>query len=129
VDITDTGAPHSPYESIEYNQYQNLNVLVQTISLRAQPLDIQVICLLDQDTAKYDFGSSITGIHKIWSMDFYSERETAWIEHDDPLGGLLNDIDGQAFNGNLLNTMVFDCHMFKSHDINKNVTFKKLNNQ
>jgi len=74
VDITDTGVSDSRHTPVkEYNQAQNLNAMIQLVSLRTQPVMISVD-LVEDDLDNYDFGSNFTGTKKIWILKFATER-------------------------------------------------------
>lgn len=75
VDITDTGTSDPRIEpNIPYLQAQNLNSIVQLVSLRIQPVMVQVDIHPGEDMADYDFGSNFTGTHTIWVLKFATER-------------------------------------------------------
>jgi hypothetical protein len=61
-----------------YNQQQNLNTLLQVISLRSQPIEIQVSKLIAQDVVKYGFGKQFNGLHTVWQLDFISEHSNVF---------------------------------------------------
>jgi hypothetical protein len=74
VDITDTGISDSRHIPVkEYNQAQNLNAMIQLVSLRTQPVMVGVD-LVEDDLANYDFGSNFTGTQKVWILKFATER-------------------------------------------------------
>ena len=56
VDITNTGV-NDPQKTKAYNQYQNLNTLIQCIGLRALPMLLESKLLENQDLSEYQFGS------------------------------------------------------------------------
>lgn len=74
VDITNTGAKYRRDDySIARAQQSNLDTLLQTISLRAQPHSIG-IKVFEDDPAMYGLHSS-TELAKIWHLKFYVESE------------------------------------------------------
>ena len=75
VDITDTGASDPRVVPIlPYQQAQNLNSIVQLVSLRIQPVLVQVDVYENEDMADYDFGSVFTGNQTVWVLKFATER-------------------------------------------------------
>lgn len=74
VDITDTGVSDSRHTPVKaYNQAQNLNALIQLVSLRTQPVMVSVD-LVEDNLSNYDFGSNFSGTHNIWILKFATER-------------------------------------------------------
>lgn len=74
VDITDTGISNPGISPVKaYNQAQNLNALVQLVSLRTQPVMLSVDKVND-NLSNYAFGSGFTGVKSIWILKFATER-------------------------------------------------------
>ena len=71
IDITDTGVTSGSGK--EYQQAQNLSILLQTIGLRCQPFITSVMKLDGQDLGNYNFGTSHAGNHSIWITKFATE--------------------------------------------------------
>lgn len=129
VDITNTGITRvRDNNTKEYHQQQNLNVLLQTISLRTQPIDPVVEIYSEQapmtDLEKYfGFGNVFNEDYaRVWSLKFYVEREDVWRDGNDPLGLLKSDIHGVAITGDLDNTVDFPVNIFDTQ-INPNIAF------
>lgn len=75
VDITDTGVSDPRVTPIlPYQQAQNLNSVIQMVSLRIQPVLVQVDVYTNEDMADYDFGSNFTGNETVWVLKFATER-------------------------------------------------------
>jgi len=75
VDITDTGVSDPRITpQTQYFQAQNLNSMVQLVSLRIQPVMVQVDKYPDEDMADYNFGSNFKGQQTIWVLKFATER-------------------------------------------------------
>jgi len=127
VDITDSGISDPElFDSLEYNQSQNLNVLLQVIGLRTQPVIVSVTARASQDLTDYDFGTAFTGTHTVWAVKFASEYRGAWEKNGDPIYFLKSDTDGIAFIPELDNTVEFLLNVFDSYDAtNKNIYFLK----
>lgn len=123
VDITDTGV-YDPSAGKEYEQAQNLNALLQAISLGSQPILTSVEKLTAVDVADFNFGADFTGDHNVWILRFASERVgTITVE------SLVRDTDGLPVYADLDETAVFDTDVFESGDNSeKNVYFVRNDN-
>ena len=128
VDITDTKVSDTRFnETKEYNQFQNLNVLLQVIGLRTQPINYEVTELTKRGIKKYNFGTDYTDNHKLWKLTFEIERENVWTKDDDPVYYLKSDCDKIAITNKLNETANFENSIFDCFSIkNKNITFNKL---
>lgn len=106
VDVTDTGITTGSGK--EYQQAQNLSVLLQTIGLRCQPFISSVMKLDGQDLSNYNFGTVHAGNHSIWIVKFATE-----FSGQTSVDGLTTDIENvPIFNGLDESTTIgtiFDC--------------------
>jgi hypothetical protein len=126
VDITDSGVTDPKLsESTEYNQAQNLNVLLQIIGMRTQPMDHQVTCLRSQKLSDFSFGKTFKGKSNIWCLEFTVENQTPWMEEEDPLYHLRHDLEGMVFVGELSNTKDFKSDVFVTSGDYCNIIFEK----
>jgi len=110
VDITDTGV-YDPNAGTTYEQAQNLNALLQAISLGSQPIMSSVEKIVAADVADYDFGSDFTGNHNMWVLRFASERVGSIT-----VASLVRDIDGLPVYDDLDETATFDSNVFETND-------------
>lgn len=118
VDIMDTGV-FDPNAGSAYEEAQNLNALLQAISLGSQPILTSVEKMTAADTGDFEFGSDFTGAHNIWVLRFASER-AGTITVDT----LIRDVDGLPVYTDLEETAVFDTNVFETNDpIQKNTYF------
>jgi len=108
VDITDTGV-YDPNAGTTYEQAQNLNALLQAISLGSQPIMSSVEKIVAADVVDYDFGSDFTGNHNMWVLRFASERVGSIT-----VASLVRDIDGLPVYDDLDETAVFDANVFET---------------
>lgn len=123
VDITDTGV-YDPTAGKEYEQAQNLNALLQAISLGSQPILTSVEKLTAADLTEFGFGTNFTGNHNVWILRFASER-TGSIT----VATLVRDIDGLPIYADLDETAVFDTDVFETGDSQeKNIYFIRNDN-
>ena len=123
IDITDTGV-YDPNQGTEYEQAQNLNALLQAISLGSQPTLSSVEKLTAADLDDYEFGSNFTGNHNIWILRFASERVGTIT-----VNTLVRDIAGLPLYDDLEETAVFDDNVFETTDASKkNIYFVRNDN-
>jgi len=109
-----------------YNQKQNLNTFIQLAGLRSQPISFIVTCLKAQDLADYRFGSSYSGLHRVWKIEFVVEHSDVYTFNDNPVHFLENDFDGVAFTPYLRDTANFVTNTFETYDKKLlNIYFKK----
>lgn len=123
VDITDSGI-YDPNQGSAYEQAQNLNSLLQAISLSSQPVLSSVEKLTAADVSDFDFGSDFTGDHNLWILRFASERiGTVTVNN------LVRDVDGLPIYEDLDETAVFDTNVFETVSAEqKNIYFLRNDN-
>lgn len=73
VDITDTRVS-DPARALPYQQFQNLNTLIQCIGLRAQPFGIQVQRVRSCDISDWGFGTDYQDQHDVWTLSWFTEK-------------------------------------------------------
>ena len=126
VDITNTQKyVNNSDNTCMFLQQQNLNTLIQTISLRSQPMNPKVNTILAQDIANYEFGNGYKGLHTVWRLDFSIEHSNVFANNDDKTFYLKNDSDGVAIYTKLEETAEINSKVFET--INKklvNLYFK-----
>ena len=130
---SDMGANATPYkgdgtkldltniESIPYHQAQNLNILIQSIGFRCQPVMISVnsqsITITSFNNAhSVDLGSAYTGTQTLWTVKFATENPGAWnipLLQEElsgmPIEGSSTLTDATvAIVGNIINTNIDD---------------------
>ena len=123
VDITDTGV-YDPNAGSSYEQAQNLNALLQAISLGSQPIMSSVEKIVAVDVADYEFGTDFTGNHNMWVLRFASERVGAIT-----VASLVRDVDGLPIYDDLDETAVFDANVFETGSSDqRNIYFYRNDN-
>lgn len=121
VDITNTNAKYRRNEySIERAQQANLDTLVQTISLRAQPHSL-LVKTVEADPVGYGFSVNADKV-KIWHLKFYVEAEDVF-GRDCEL--FLNDINLVPIIPGLTETEPFFPPVFISRGKLKNISILK----
>lgn len=117
VDITDTGV-YDPNAGNDYEQAQNLNALLQAISLGSQPILTSVEKLVAADMDEFEFGTDYTGNHNLWILRFASERVGSIT-----VDTLIRDIDGLPVYTDLDETAVFDVDVFETNAADQKNTY------
>lgn len=110
VDISDTGT-YDPTSGQAYEQAQNLNALLQAISLGSQPILTSVEKLTAADMDDFEFGSDFTGTHNMWVLRFANERVGSIT-----VNTLVRDVDGLPVYDDLDETATFDSNVFETND-------------
>ena len=111
VDISNTNESKIQRNKLHFFQQQNLNTLVQTIGLRSQPLDIEVLPLMAQDVVNFGFGKQYQGLHTVWKMQFSIEHSGVFSLKD-----LLDDCNGIPIYTELEETTELPSKCFETHD-------------
>lgn len=123
IDITDTGV-YDPAAGTSYEQAQNLNALLQAVSLGSQPILTSVEKLTAVDMADFDFGTDFSGNHNIWILRFANERVGSIT-----VATLVRDIDGLPIYDDLEETATFDSNVFETGAADqKNIYFIRNDN-
>jgi hypothetical protein len=122
IDITDTGYSNPKGSTKEYRQAQNLNTLIQILSLRTQ-LVISSVSKLNEDISDHQFGTDYTGLNDIWLLKFASERPDAWAKKEDSLYFANEDCNNVPVNINLDETATIDPMFLTNDPVRKNLYF------
>lgn len=123
VDISDSGV-YDPNQGSTYEQAQNLNALLQAISLSSQPVLTSVEKLVAADADDFEFGTDFTGNHNVWILRFAGERLGTIT-----IANLIRDVDGLPIYDDLGETAVFDTNVFEANAADqKNVYFLRNDN-
>lgn len=116
IDITDSSAL----------QRQNLNTLIQTIALRANPMQIKVHMMGNQDMKDYQFGDNYGGNHNVWLLSFTVEQSNVFQNKNGELGGLEDDIHQVPIIADLLESATIDPQIFDTkNQLTKNTYFDR----
>lgn len=123
ADISDTGV-FDPNAGATYEQAQNLNALLQAISLGSQPILTSVEKIIAADLDEFDFGGDFTGNHNMWILRFASERAGCIT-----VNTLIRDIEGLPVYTDLDETATFDTNVFETADNSqRNIYFVRNDN-
>jgi hypothetical protein len=129
IDVTNTHVSRANQGTIdEYEQYRNWTTLLQCIGLRS------IITYEDNpeaeivDIKNLKFGSNYKGKHKVWTFRFYPDRPFAFYDGGDPVGLLIEDLNGVPIAGKLTETINIDRPVFNTDtsSLYKNTTVKAI---
>ena len=112
IDITNTNETKIARNKLHFFEQQNLNTIIQTIGLRSQPLDVEVLPLMAQDIANFGFGKQYQGLHTVWKLQFSIEHGGA-IQNMDQL---LTDCNGIPIYTGLEETAEINSKCFETVD-------------
>jgi len=73
------------------NIIRNWNTVVQVASLRCQPYITKFPQFVETDLERFNFGSSYTGIAKVWSFEFSVDHSEIFAVDEDPIANLKSD--------------------------------------
>lgn len=116
IDISDSSAL----------QQQNLNSLLQTVALRANPMAIDSSLMGNQDMKDYDFGEDFGNSHNVWLLSFIVEQLNVFDNKNGELGGLIDDIHNVPIITDLMESAPIKPSVFDSKNIKtRNIYFNK----
>lgn len=110
------------------NQQRNLETLIQIISLRAQPSNLETPRQQRLDLSQCNFGPAYTGVHTVWSFRFSVEYTGVYDLNGQSLMALVQDLDHVPCIFGLSETVQSPQAMFLSQGPNLNTYFKFLDN-
>jgi len=117
VDITPTGVRRvNQANTIEYHQQQNLNMILQTVAMKTQPLDYRIEIFESSELAKHEFGDKYTE-ERVWNLIFDVDHEDVFADENDKLALLKRALDGVAFTSDLNETAEFDVCVYSEENI------------
>jgi len=114
VDITETNQLRKEIgKEKEYQQQQNYLMLLQTISMRANPMRIRKPTV--ETVSVKDFGSKFSGKHRVWTIKFAIEYQDAYTDSTgNEIGALISDINFVPVTVNLTETVDIMPAMFNT---------------
>ena len=121
IDITRTNAGKSDPSQTKINQQQNFNSLRQAIELRSN-----VSWVTDPKEFKGSLPVPLEGKANHWIWEFDVEREDTFLKNSDPVGLLLDDLNGVPIIDGLNNTVIIDPAAFQTQGPNVNIWVSEL---
>ena len=78
--------------NISRNEQRNWETLVQCVSIRAQPIMLEAPTIENVSVAPLGF-TGYTGKKKVWTFEFGFETADVYLENDDPIKLLIQQLD------------------------------------
>ena len=128
IDITATGVRRdNTNQEIERNQQRNWETILQCISLRATPVNIQPpVEGIVSNLNVLKFGDFYQGEHqKFWTWTWATETAEVYDLPEKPLGGLLQDFEQVPVVTGLTETAKFMLPIFYPYGSIKNIWIEK----
>lgn len=116
VDITRTHASRYEVDKIKLGQQANFNALQQAIGLRSNFVFIA-------DPQRHDgiLPRDLDGRATHWTWNFDTERDSVFLKGQDPVGLLIDDINGVPITNQLNNSVDIDPAAFISRGDRVNI--------
>lgn len=109
IDITRNGSSRSETDPIKIGQQSNFNTLIQTIGLRAN-----IEWHFDPKKSNGRLPEPLDGAATYWIWEFVTERDKIFQKNSDPVGLLVEDLDGVPVVRNLTESIDLDPPAFKT---------------
>lgn len=122
VDITDSGNSDPKNSTPSFRQAQNLNTLIQVLSLRTQ-LVLSSVDTITADLSDYDFGTNYSGEHAIWIFKFACETLDVYTKGNDNLYFAKDDADNVPIHLGLSETVDMPAMFNSKSTAEKNIYF------
>jgi len=121
VDITRSNPSRAETNPIKLGQQANFNSLVQAISLRA---NVEWRVDPTKHTGALPYPADGKATHWIWEFDV--EREFLFQKGSDPVGLLLDDLNGVPIINRLDNTETIDPAVFQTNNRGQNIWITEI---
>lgn len=121
VDITRTNASRYETDKIKLGQQANFNALQQAIGLRS---NLTFVTDPIQHSGALPLG--LTGRATYWIWCFDTERDMVFAKGADPVGLLIDDIQGVPITDRLNNSVELDPAAFISRGDNANIWLSEI---
>lgn len=117
IDITNTNkARLLNGQQFEHNQFKNWTTLLQCLGLRAIIHYDNNSTVENIDIKELGFGKAYKGKHNVWTFKFTTDRVNVYLQDDNPVGFLEQDLDNVPVIGNLTETINIAKAVFLIHD-------------
>ena len=118
VDITRTNPRRDETDSLKVKQQSNFNSLVQAINLRSN-----IEFFSDPEFNKGRLPDPLTGKANHWIAEFEVEREDVFLKDGDPVGLLIEDLNGVPIIPDLNSSVDLDPAVFITSGKKANIWF------
>ena len=128
IDITDTkvNRPRSGLQ-LEHDQFRNFTTIKQCVEIRSNIIYDTDPSVETKDVKDLGFGTGFKGKHKVWTFRFSPERSGVYIENNNEIGALIEDIHGVPVIQKLQETINMDKAIFDLKDpVAKNTIIKAI---
>lgn len=128
IDVTCTNVKRANQGSaLQFDQHKNWITLNQCIEIRSIITYSGNPIVETVDIQNLGFGSNFKGKHKVWTWQFYPDRDNMFQTDTNPIGLLLQDFDQVPVIKNLSETINIDRAVFDSSNSNtKNILFRLI---
>jgi hypothetical protein len=117
IDITNTNRTRpNQGSSLEYDQYRNYTTLMQCIGLRCIVTYDENPNMETVDVKNMGFGSAYKGRHNVWTFRVRPDRQSAFMDDNDPVGLLKNDMHEIPIIQKLTETINIDKAVFFTYE-------------
>jgi hypothetical protein len=117
VDITDTKVNRLRNGmQKEHDQFRNFTTLRQCAEIRANIFFDSDPSVETKDIKDLGFGTSYKGKHKVWTFRFSPERMGSYVDGNQEIGALINDVHEVPIIKNLTETINMDKAVFDVKD-------------
>jgi len=115
IDITGTGVTRPNQGSqLELDQQRNFITLMQCVELRSIVTYNTRPVVETVDVKGMGFGTEYKGKHSVWTFRFSPDRQSVYNDNDNnPVGGLIEDIQGVPVIKNLTETVNISTTVFE----------------
>ena len=123
IDITkNKNLRHGQGTALEVDQYRNFITLLQCTELRSIVSYNSNPTLETDDIKGLGFGSNYSGRQNIWTFTIQTDRDDVYLDGNNPIGKLLEDIHAVPVIKSLTETINIDKAIFDCKDIAKKNT-------
>ena len=115
IDITHTRVIRTNQGTqLQIDQHRNFITLMQCAEIRSIIIYETAPSLSTVDVRGMGFGSAYKGQHHVWTFRFVPDRQDVYLDGNNPIAFLINDINGVPVIKNLTETInidkaIFDC--------------------
>lgn len=122
VDITNPRCARSETDQMKIGQQANFNSLIQAIGLRSN-----IEWWSDPTFQSGRLPLPFEGAANHWTWEFETERDDIFLKGSDPVGHLIDDVNGVPIVDNLKNSVDITPKIFQTSGKNINIYFELLN--
>jgi hypothetical protein len=116
VDITRSRPDRADPDRLKQGQQSNFNTLLQTVTLRAN-----IEWSRDPKIENGSLPNNIGGKAVHWTWEFEIEQDEIFKIGEDPIGLLIDDLQGVPIVNQLLNSYDIDPAVFQTHSDKQNI--------